>query len=103
MTKVLIDYSSYQNNGSASMDEAIAILDDVLDYLQATSVPNDFNRRNTLVGVINNFKKYRNDLKYYKNWLADSNKNYNSMIDKLESQANKLPVYNIRTRNDIVR
>ena len=37
-----------------------------------------------------------------KGWLVESNKNYNSMIDKLETQANQLPVDQVKKRNSII-
>ncbi len=102
MSKVELNYSAIEGNGLTQLDSAIASLGQVITYLQQTSIPGDFYRRTTLSNTIDDLKVRKNNLVDLKNWIINSNKNYNSMIDKLERQAYQLPTYQIKRRSNIV-
>ncbi len=101
MASVNLNYSAVDNS-LTSLDSAIASIDDTIEYLQRNSVPWDFYRRTTLLNIIAALKKDKETLTYVRNWLINSNKNYDSLIDKLDKQAYKLPAYQIKRRNNII-
>ena len=102
MAKVSLDYGPISNNCITSLDIVIDALNDAIRFLQQNSIPSDFYKRTTLSNTIADLKSQRDNLVYVKNWIVNSNANYNSMIDKLNIQANKLPVYQVKRRTTIV-
>ena len=52
---------------------------------------------------IADLKKQRGRLVDLKNWIVNSNKEYDSLISKFEVQAAKLPVGRIKQRTTVVR
>lgn len=103
MAKVSLSYDSISVNGLNALDSAINYLDSVINYLQQNSIPSDFYRYNTLVNTIADLKKQRGKLVDFKNWIVNSNKEYDSLISKFEVQTAKLPVGRIKQRTTVVR
>lgn len=103
MAKVSLSYDSISVNGLNALDSAINYLDSVINYLQQNSIPSDFYRYNTLVNTIADLKKQRGRLVDFKNWIVNSNKEYDSLISKFEVQAAKLPIGRIKQRTTVVR
>lgn len=103
MAKVSLSYDSISVNGLNALDSAINYLDSVINYLQQNSIPSDFYRYNTLVNTIADLKKQRGRLVDFKNWIVNSNNEYDSLISKFEVQAAKLPIGRIKQRTTVVR
>lgn len=103
MAKIKLDYAPISTNGLNSLDKAISYLNSVINSLGQNSIPKDFNYYNVLVNTISDLIKQRDRLVYFKNWLINSNKNYNSLILMFELQAVKLPTSRIKSRSSIVR
>ena len=102
MSKVSLNYGPIESTAFPAIDNVVGYLDEATRALQQSSIPGDFYRKTTLTNTISNLKSYRSTLANTKTWLYDSNKNYDSMIDKLSSQAHQLPVYEVKKRNPIV-
>lgn len=102
MGKVNLDYSNIPANALNQLDNAINYLNDVIRYLQQNSIPNDFYRKNTFSTCLSSLKNQRDKLVDIKSWVVNSNKNYDSMIEKLEEQAFQLPTYKLKKRRTIV-
>ncbi len=102
MSKINLNFGPIQSNCIPALDTAINYLNEAVGALQQTSIPGDFYKRNDLQNTIANLKSYSTTISNVKSWIGDSNKNYDSMIDKLENQANKLPVYMVDKRNQII-
>ena len=102
MGTVRLNYPAIEN-GIDALDTAIDKLNSVISYLQKNSVPGDFSRYNLYYSTLSDIKKQRDKLVYLRDWIKDSNKNYDSFVAKLESQANKLPCGLIKRRSKIVR
>lgn len=102
MSKVNLNYSNISINCINQLDSAINYLNDVIRYLQQHSVPYDFNRKSSYDNSLSNIKKQRDELINIKEWIVSSNKNYDSMIEKLESQAIQLPTYKLKKRRTII-
>lgn len=100
MAKVELNYGPIENSCINSLDSVIGYLDEVIRHLQQNSIPGDFNRRTMLSNTITDLKSQRKSLINVKNWLMSSNSNYNSMIDKLNLQASRLPVYQVKRRTN---
>lgn len=96
MSKVNINFGSIETAGIPAMDNAIGYISESLIALQQTSIPGDFYRRTELLNTISNLQSYVKRLNNAKSWLIASNKNYDSMIDKLELQANQLPIDQVK-------
>lgn len=103
MAKVSLSYDTISVNGLNSIDSAINYLNTVINYLQQNSIPNDFYRYNTLVNTISDLKKQRDRLVNFKNWVINSNKEYDTLISKFELQSVKLPTGRMKQRSTIVR
>lgn len=103
MAKVYLNYSPISTNGINSLDTAINNINRVISYLQQNSIPSDFKKYSTLSNTISDLKKQRDSLVNLKNWLKDSNKNYDSFISKLQTQAYKLPSGLIKRRSSIIK
>ncbi len=102
MAKVELNYGPIENSCISSLESVISSLGEAISYLQQSFIPSDFYRRTTLSNTIEDLKVRKEQLSNIRNWLVNSNKNYNSMIDKLNIQANQLPVYQVKRRNTIV-
>ena len=103
MATVSLNYAPIETNGMDALETAIDKLNSAISYLQRNSVPGDFSRYNLFYSTLSDLKKQRDKLVYLKDWLKDSNKNYDSFIAKLETQANKLPSGVVKRRSKIVR
>lgn len=103
MAKISLSYDAVSVNGLNSIDSAINYLDTVINYLQQNSIPSGFYRYNTLVNTISDLKKQRDKLVEFKSWIINSNKEYDSLISKFETQAGKLPTGRIKQRISNVR
>lgn len=102
MSKISLNYSVIETNCIPAIDNLVGYLDAAIGSLQQTSVPRDFYKRETLINTISHLKSYSSSLSKTKDWLKDSNKNYDSMIDKLESQARKLPTNHVERRKQVI-
>lgn len=103
MASVNLNYTTIGTNGIDALETVIDKLNSVISYLQKNSVPGDFYRYNTFVNTLSDLKKQRDKLVYLRDWLKDSNRNYDSFITKLEAQAIKLPTGLVKRRSKIVR
>lgn len=103
MSKVSLSYGGISSNGINSLDNAINSLNTVINFLQAGSIPTDFNQYNNLVNTIADLKKQRDKVIYLKDWIINSNKDYDSFITKLEGQSFKLPTCCIKHRSSTIR
>lgn len=103
MAKVNLNYDAIGVNGINSLDNAINHLNTVISYLQQSSVPTDFSMYRNFINALEDLKKQRANLRYVKDWIVNSNKNYDSLISKLESNVNKLPTQGVKRRSSIVR
>lgn len=99
MSKVKLDYKAIDID---AIENFISLLDDAVSFLGRNSVPNDFSMRNTIYNVVSDLRKQRTKLNEIRIWLINSNKNYDSLIDRLNSQALKLPSYQIKSRTKII-
>ena len=102
MSKVELNYAPVQSEAISALDSTISALNEALNHLQQNSIPGDFYRRTTLSNTIADLKTQRDNLSNLKSWLVNSNKNYDSMIEKLELQAYQLPVYQVKRRSNVV-
>lgn len=102
MSKVNLNFGPIETTCIPAIDNAMGHINEAVRALQQTSVPGDFYRRTELLNTIANLNSYVSSLNNVKGWLVESNKNYNSMIDKLETQANQLPVDQVKKRNSII-
>ena len=102
MADVKLDYSSVGSLTVTSISSLSASLNKTINYLEQNSVPSDFSRRNEFYNVISDLKRQVKKLDDIKDWLVNSNKNYDSLIDKLNQQAMKLPVYQVKPRSKVI-
>lgn len=102
MSKVSLNFGSIESTCLPAIDNAAGHISEAVAVLQQSSVPGDFYRRTELLNTISNLQSYVKRLNNAKTWLVDSNKNYNSMIDKLELQANQMPIDQVKKRNSII-
>lgn len=102
MSKVNLNYGPIESSLLPSLDTVIDCLNQVINNLQRSSIPGDFYRKNTLYNTISDLKGQRDKLSNIRSWIVDSNRNYDSMIDKLGMQAYKLPVYTVERRKTII-
>lgn len=103
MAKVELNFSPIASSGISALDNAIDNIKSVIAYLQRNVAPSDFNKYYLLLNTLSDLKKQRDKLVYLKEWLKDSNSNYDSFIAKLDAQALKLPAYSIKRRTKIVK
>ena len=96
MSKINLNYGPIQSNCLPALDNAATYLSEAVNALQQASIPGDFYKKSTLQNTISNLKDYKSTIQNVKGWI------YDSMIDKLENQANKLPVYIVGKRNQII-
>lgn len=102
MAKISLNYSPIESDAINALDSAISTLNTVIESLQQNSIPGDFYRRTTLANTISDLKAQRDSLTNLKDWLVNSNKNYDSFISRLELQAYKLPVYQVRRKSNYI-
>lgn len=102
MSKVNINFGPIESTGIPAIDNIIGHVGEAAVALQQTAVPGDFYRRATLLNTISNLRGYVTSLNNAKVWLINSNRNYNSMIDKLELQASRMPIIQVKKRNTII-
>ena len=102
MARIFLDYHAIQSSCLNQLDNSINQLSHSISNLQRHSIPNDFDKRTILYRTIEDLKRQQSILSDVSNWLIRSNRNYDSLIDKLNSQASKLPVYTVKTRSKII-
>ena len=102
MSKVYLNYGQIESVCFPAIDNVVDSLSNVITLLEQVSIPLDFSKRTTLINTISNLKTCKTSLVNTKTWIYNSNKNYDSMIDKLYLQASLLPDYQVKKRNSIM-
>ena len=102
MARVELDSTGLKSGCIIKLNDAIIAVNKTLNYFDYFDIPYDFSKRENLVNVEAKLRNIKKDLNYVKQWILDSNDNYNKLIDNLKSQANKLPNYRVKQRNNII-
>lgn len=102
MARVDLDYSGLNSGCVLNLRDTISLIDKAVNYFDYFDIPFDFVKKNQLKEVENKLRKIKKDLSDIENLIVNSNDNYNSLINNLETQANTLPVHHIKQRNNIV-
>ncbi len=102
MARVELDSTGLKSGCIINLNDAINTVNKVLNYFDYFDIPYDFSRKNDLKNVESKLRNIKEDLDYVKNWIYNSNDNYNTLISNLKTQANKLPNYIVKQRNNII-
>ncbi len=102
MAKVDIDSTNLKNGFIVYINDAIAEINKVLRYFDNFSVPYDFSRRGELNSVEQTFRDIKKNLEDVKNWVVDSNNDFNKVISAIKDYNEQLPQYTIRQRTTII-
>lgn len=102
MARVDLDYSGLNSGCVLNLKDTISLIGKAVNYFDYFDIPFDFAKKNQLKEVENKLRKIKKDLSGIENLIVNSNDNYNSLINNLETQANTLPVHHIKQRNNIV-
>ncbi len=102
MSKVYIDSPNLNSGCIIYLNDSISAVNKVLNYFDYFDIPYDFKKRSTLKDVESTLRSVKKELDYVKDWIVDSNSNYNTLINNLKSQASDLPSYQIKQRNNII-
>lgn len=102
MSKVDLDYTNLKTNCILNLSDTINLMNKVLNYFDNFDIPYDFSKKNDLKNVEIKLRNVKTELNKVKNWMVDSNNNYDILINNLKNQANRLPTYRVKQRNNIV-
>lgn len=102
MAKININSIELRENCIPQLKDTISSLKKAYDYFDYFDIPLDFSKRQKLKNVRLKIKNIINDLEYAKNWIVDSNNDYNGVIEKLNEKNSKLSTSTIKTRNNII-
>ncbi|MBQ9013551.1 MAG: hypothetical protein IJ094_08385 [Bacilli bacterium] len=102
MAKVYLDSEGLKSGCLIKLTDSINTINKVLAYFDYFDIPQDFSRRNELLNVEAEFRHVKKQLEFVKEWTINSNNNYNTLISNLKTQANKLPTFKVKQRNNIV-
>ncbi len=102
MSKVYLNANNLGSGFLVRMNDSINAINKAINYFNYFDIPYDFKKRSTLKDVESTLKSVKKELNYVKSWVLDSNSNYNTLITNLKNQANNLPSYQIKQRNNIV-
>lgn len=102
MSKVYLNSTNLNSGFVIRINDSINAVNKALNYFNYFDIPYDFKKRSTLKSIESTLTSVKNELNYIKNWVVDSNSNYNTLINNLKNQANSLPSYQIKQRNNII-
>ncbi len=102
MAKVELDSIGLKSSCMINLNDAINTVNKVLNYFDYFDIPYDFSKKNDLRNVESKLRNIKKDLDYVKQWIWDSNDNYNTLINNLKTQSNKLPNYRVKQRDNII-
>lgn len=102
MSKVYINSQNLSSGFIIYINDSINSVNKALNYFDYFDIPYDFKKRSTLKDVESTLRDVKKELSNIKSWVVDSNSNYNTLINNLKTQANNLPSYQIKQRNNIV-
>lgn len=102
MSKVNLDYTGLKSGCVLNLNDTINIVNKALGYLDCFDIPSDFNKKSELKEVGNKLCAIKKDLTNIENWIVNSNNNYDTLVNNLNTQTNTLPTYHVKQRNNIV-
>lgn len=102
MAKVDLDSSGLNSSCVINLNDSINTISKVINHFDYFDIPFDFSKRSELKNVESKLREVKKDLNNIKNWVVDSCNNYNTLINNLNNQANSLPTYQIKQRNNII-
>ena len=102
MSKVELDSSNLKANCLLYINDTIKAISTAMNYYEQMNVPYDFSRRYELRNIYEELSNIKKSLQNTYDWIVDSNKDYNTLIDNLSTQAGYLSVDQITRRNNII-
>ena len=102
MAKIDLDSTNMKSMFSINMRDTISAINNVLSIYDSMEIPSNFSKRQELRDIMERFKTISNNLDDIYNDVIGSNSDYNNLISNLKDQANKLPTYTIKGRNNVV-
>ena len=102
MAKIEIDSSNLNANCLLYISDTIKAVAAAMSYYEQTNVPYDFQKKSELRNVYEELSKVKSNLQNVYDWIVNSNKDYNTLIDNLNVQANVLSVDQLSRRSNIV-
>ena len=102
MSKVKLSFDDLNSGCLLRLNDTINNIDKTIKLFDNFDIPNDFSRKRELLKVKNDLSEIRKNIKCVKSWIVDSNNNYNTLINNLKLQMNKLPSYQLKKRNSII-
>lgn len=103
MTKLNFDYSILSNNISSSITGSVDYLRNCTNQANFLDVPGDFRYYSDLKNLSAFFSQKCNELNGIKSWIANSNKNYDAVLNELEIELNHIVDEDFKMRQRMVR
>lgn len=90
MTKLLINYDALKNSCIQNLNNSISKLDEVINVFNNLSIPYNYGKRQSIFNIKSSVISKRNELVNIRNWIVNSNDDFNATISQLCSSTSKL-------------
>lgn len=91
MTKIIFDSYELKTKTVPRIDDLLESLTKAKNYMQQTSIPSDFYYRTTYYNTINDINTCINKLKNIKDYINNGTVLYNTVLEEMVENINKLP------------
>lgn len=102
MSKVDINYGNLKYSCVQNLDDAISNLNKVITNCNQIDIPRDFTQASTLREVMRDIINCKNRISDTKNWVINSNSDFDNLLQNLTYQANKISTCVIKRKNNSI-
>lgn len=102
MATLKFDYETIRNNVLPQLDSILSDLNAIASKLNSMDIPN-FGKSNYINETKNDINNSINEIKRIINWINESNRLLDNVIDNYEKEAKYLPLYLLNKRDGIIK
>lgn len=102
MSALKFDYELMRTNVIPQLDSVKATLDGIYDKLNSMSIPN-FDKTNYLNETKIDMNNKVNEINHIIDWLYESNRILDNLIDSYEKESKFLPLYALNKRDSVIK
>ncbi len=100
MARLSVDYNLLRVSVN-DLSDSISTLNKVISVFNGMRIPYDYSKRQTILNLKDSLEKRRDELQEIKEWIVDSCKDYDNLIDDFSGSIRSLSVANMNSRKGL--
>lgn len=100
MARLSVDYNLLKVSVN-DLSDSISTLNKVIDVFDGMNIPYDYSKRQTILNLKESLERRREKLQEIKEWIVNSCKDYDNLIDSFCDSIRNLSVANMNSRKGL--